>query len=271
MRASSQSSLETARSTFDPVLRRSGAGAQTLGTELFSVADLLSDNGGLRRALTDPAREGADKAEVVTTLLQGKVSGEVLDLLAGMVRSRWSAGDDLRAAAEVLGTDAVLASAEADGVLLDVESQLFTLQRLLADNRPLRLALAEKDRSVADRTALLTSLIGTRVAPQTLQLAERALSSSHEPSLAAALTHLIEAAAERRQQLVATVTAARPLTQAQIDRLDAILERAYGRAVHINVAVDPSVVGGVRIQIGDEVVDATMLTRLDEARRRLAG
>lgn len=271
MRASSQSSVQAARDSFDPVLRKAGSGAQTLGTELFSIADLLSGNGSLRRALTDPARDGEDKARLVTGLLSGKVSGEVLDLLGGLVRSRWSADDDLRAAAELLGTDALLASAEADGVLLDLESQLFTLQRLLADNRPLRLALADKDRSVADRIGLLASLIGERVAPQTLQLAERALSSSHEPSLAAALSHLIEAAAERRRQLVATVTAARPLSTAQVDRLDEILERAYGRAVHINVAVDPSVIGGVRIQIGDEVVDATMLTRLDEARRRLAG
>jgi len=271
MRATSQSSLDAARSTFDPVLRQAGAGAQELGAQLFEVADLLSGNGSLRRSLTDPAREGGDKAELIGALLSGKVHADVLDLLSGLGRSRWSTDDDLRAAVEVLGTDAVLASAESDGVLLEVESQLFTLQRLLADNRQLRLALAEKDRAMADRIGLLTSLIGARVAAQTLQLAERALSSSHEPSLAAALTHLIEAAAERRKQLVATVTAARPLSQAQTDRLDGILERAYGRAVHINVAVDPSVVGGVRIQIGDEVVDSTMLTRLDEARRRLAG
>ncbi|WP_027286737.1 F0F1 ATP synthase subunit delta [Ruania albidiflava] len=271
MRASSQSSAQAARSSFDPVLRQAGAGAHELGAELFEVADLLSANGSLRRSLTDPARDGSDKAELVDRLLSGRVRPDVLDLLSGMCRSRWSGDDDLRAAVELLGTDAVLASAEADGVLLEVESQLFTVQRLLADNRQLRLALADKDRSVAARVRLLTSLIGERVTAQTLQLTERALRSSHEPSLAAALTHLIEAAAERRQQLVATVTAARPLSQAQTDRLDAILERAYGRAVHINVAVDPSVVGGVRIQIGDEVVDATMLTRLDEARRRLAG
>lgn len=271
MRASSQSSTDDARSSFAAVLRRAGADAQALGTDLFDVADVLDGSSRLRRALTDPSREGEDKAAVVNAIFGGKVRGEVLDLLDGMARRRWSADDDVRAAAELIGTDAVLASAEAEGVLLDLESQLFTVQRILADNRELRLALADKDRSVGDRAQLLTSLVQDKVATQTQVLLERALTSAHEPSLAAALVRLIEAAAERRQQLVVTVTAARPLSTAQQDRLRGILEGAYGRSAHINVAVDDAVIGGVRIQIGDEVVDATMLSRLEEARRRLAG
>ena len=271
MRASSQSSTADARSSFEAVLRQAGVEAQVLGSDLFAVADVLTGSSGLRRALTDPSREGEDKAAVASAVFGGKVRGEVLDLLDGMARRRWSADDDLREAVELIGTDAVLASAEADGALLDVESQLFTVQRLLADNRELRLALADKDRSAGDRAQLLASLVADKTTAQTQVLLERALTASHEPSLAAALVRLIEAAAERRQQLVVTVTAARPLSTAQQERLRGILEGAYGRSAHINVAVDESVIGGVRIQIGDEVVDATMLSRLEEARRRLAG
>src|SRR5699024_11839814 len=145
MRATSQSSLDAARSTFDPVLRQAGAGAQELGAQLFEVADLLSGNGSLRRSLTDPAREGGDKAELIGALLSGKVHADVLDLLSGLRRSRWSTDDDLRAAVEVLGTAAVLASAESDGVLLEVEAQLFTLARMRADNRETRMAPVETD------------------------------------------------------------------------------------------------------------------------------
>src|SRR5699024_12651911 len=109
MRASSQASLDEARSRFAPVLREAGHDADRLGADLFSVADLLQDEGGLRRALTAPSREGQDKADLITRLLGGQVHGSVLDLMAGFVRGRWSAADDLIQAVEALGVHAVLA------------------------------------------------------------------------------------------------------------------------------------------------------------------
>lgn len=80
MRASSQSSTADARSSFAAVLRQTGADAQVLGTDLFAVADVLDGNGGLRRALTDPSREGEDKAAVVNAVEEARErldSGEV--------------------------------------------------------------------------------------------------------------------------------------------------------------------------------------------------
>lgn len=271
MRAHSQASLDDARSRFTPVLRAAGHEANALGEGLFAVADLLQDQGAVRRALTDPSREGQDKADLLTRLLTGKADGSVVDLLAGMVRGRWSAADDLVQAVEDLGVDALLSSADADGVLEELESQLFGVQRTLAENRTLRLAVGNRDRDLADRASLLRDLFGGKVAPQAQTLLQRALQSAREASLSASLVRLIEAAAQRREQLVVTATAARPLSQTQIDRLRTIVERGYGRSAHINVAVDPDVIGGLHLQIGDEVVDATMLARLDEARRRLAG
>ncbi|SEE99876.1 F0F1 ATP synthase subunit delta [Ruania alba] len=271
MRANSQSSTDAARERFEPVLRAAGESADALGTELFAVVDVLDSSAGLRRALTDPSREGQDKAQVMTDVFGGKVSSDSEDLLAGLARARWSTDRDIADAIEVLGTDAVLASAEAAGTLLDVETQIFSVIRLLAANRELRLALSDKSRSIEDRAGLLENVAGGRVASQTGLLLQRALGNRRAPTLTAGLVRLNEAAAARRQQLVATVTAAVPLNQGQRDRLSDILHRAYGRGVQLNVAVDPNVVGGVRIQIGDEVVDATTLSRLDEARRRLAG
>ncbi|WP_154795120.1 F0F1 ATP synthase subunit delta [Occultella kanbiaonis] len=271
MRASSQGSLAAATDRWEAVLGTAGADSFRYGTELFGVVDVLDGSAALRRALTDPSRSGEDKAAVVAGVFGPKVSGAVADLLAGLVRSRWSAEGDLADSIEQLGTTSLLAGAESRGELIRVEDELFRTIRLLADNRELRLALADKDRTVADRQRLLTSLFGARVAPETAALLERALSTHRAPTLTAALVRLNEAAAARRQQLVAVVTAARPLTQVQVARLGEILARAYGRAVQVNVALDPAVVGGLRIQLGDEVIDATMLSRLDEAQRRLAG
>ena len=69
----------------------------------------------------------------------------------------------------------------------------------------------------------------------------------------------------------AQVTAAVELSAAQRTRLAGILADAYGREITINAAVDPAVLGGIRVQVGSEVVDGTILSRLDEARRRLVG
>jgi F-type H+-transporting ATPase subunit delta len=73
----------------------------------------------------------------------------------------------------------------------------------------------------------------------------------------------------RREQLTATVTAAFPLDDVQAQRLAQALSSIYARTVQINVVLDPAVVGGIRVQVGDEVVDGTILRRLQEAERAL--
>jgi len=66
------------------------------------------------------------------------------------------------------------------------------------------------------------------------------------------------------------VTSRTELTPAQRERLAGILAQAYGSDMQLNVSVDPTVIGGLRVQVGADVVDATVLSRLDDARRRLA-
>ena len=70
---------------------------------------------------------------------------------------------------------------------------------------------------------------------------------------------------------VANVTVAKPLTDAELERLTGALSRQYGRPVHANVVVDPAVIGGIKVEIGDDVIDGAVASRLDNARRRLVG
>jgi len=49
------------------------------------------------------------------------------------------------------------------------------------------------------------------------------------------------------------------------------LSAAHGRGIHLNVVLDPEVIGGVSVQIGNELVDGTASSRLAAARRKLAG
>jgi len=109
------------------------------------------------------------------------------------------------------------------------------------------------------------------VAPETWRLVRRAVQAPRGLNRDTALGGYGQVAAHRRDQLVAHVVAALPLDEAQRGRLEEALRRAYGKAVHLNVDVDPDVLGGIRVEIGDEVLDGTVVRRLDDARRRLAG
>ena len=270
MRASSQAALSAATERWEASLRGAGERGRELGTQLYEVADALAGSGSLRRALTDPARTPDAKARLVEALFGGKVAPEVVDLLAGMVRSRWSEDSDLGLAVEELGTISVLASAQSRDALLEVEEELFRTERLLASSRELRHTLAERDIDPQRRAGLLDSLIAS-ASPETRLLVRRLVTTPRGGSLSSALRQVGELAAARRDRLVANVTAASPLTQPQEARLAGILERAYGRPVQVNVGVDPAVIGGMRIQVGAEVIDGTTLTRLQDARRRFAG
>lgn len=271
MRATSQASLRAAADRWEPVLRQAGAEAAGYGEQLFVVVDALDHSAGLRRALTEPTREGDDKAAMATGLLRGKVDDAVVDLVAGAARDRWSSDKDLVEALEELGAVSFLAAAESAGTLTRLEEDVFRLTRMLSENRDLRFALGDRDATAQRRTALLRSVLADKVTPETLGLLTRAVRALRQRSIAAALARIADLAAQRRRQLVAVVTTASPITTAQQERLADLLNRAYGRDVQLNIAVDATVIGGFRIQVGDELVDATILSRLDRARRRLAG
>ncbi|WP_448073043.1 F0F1 ATP synthase subunit delta [Georgenia yuyongxinii] len=271
MRASSQAALRLAQERWEPVLRGTGERGVTLGEQLFALVDTLDSSAALRRALTEPSRDGADKARLAATVLQGRVDTEVVDLVSGLVRERWSDDGDLADAVESLAATSVLAAAEQAGRLADVEDESFRLVRTFADERELRAAVEDRNLTPERRAGLMETVLAGKVTPETLVLAVRAARTLRHRSVTSALRVVTELAAERRAHLVASVTSAVPLTREQIERLQRILRRSYGRDVAVHVGVDPELVGGVRVQVGDDVIDGTLATRLADARRRLAG
>ena len=158
------------------------------------------------------------------------------------------------------------AAGEADAV----ETQLFTVERLVADNPELRDALADPARSVEDKQQLLRGLLEGKAARGTIQLAEQAVTGTHR-TVSLAIESYQQLAASERDRVVALVRVARPLSDTESERLKAALSRQYSRQVDLNVLVDPAVLGGVRVEVGDDVIDGTVSSRLDGARRKLAG
>jgi F-type H+-transporting ATPase subunit delta len=123
---------------------------------------------------------------------------------------------------------------------------------------------------VDDKRSLVRSLLEGKAEPAAIRLAEQSVTGTHR-TVPVALEEYQKVAAEQRHRLVAVVEVARELPDGDLERLRTILARQYGRPVHVNVLVNPEVVGGVRVEIDDDVIDGTVANRLDEARRRLAG
>jgi len=270
MRATSRVSLERAAEQLEPALRAAGVRGADLGEQLFVLVDALDGSGSLRRILTDPSVDGDAKAGLVTSLLTN-AAPEVVELASALVRSRWSAEADLADALEELAFQSLLASAESTGDLVRVEDELFRITRALIGQREVRRALSDPSVAVARRVGLVEAILAGRTSPVTALVARRATASPRGHRFVATLGHVGDLAAARRHRLVAAVTAGAELSAAQRERLGAILEQAYGSEVQLNVTVDATVLGGLRIQIGSDVIDSTVLSRLDDARRRLAG
>lgn len=271
MRAASAAALARVQERWEPVLRGAGEQARAWGEQLFGVVDLLDSSVSLSRALTDPAREPGERAGLAAAVLAGKTDEAVADLVGGLARERWSAVTDLADAAESLAVTSLLAAAEQAGRLEEVEDEVYRLERIVSGERELGLALTARDRTAADRGRLMRELLAGKAAPESEAIAVRAASTPRGRPLPAVLRGAAEAAAARRERLVAAVTSAAPLTEQQVSRLAGVLSRRHGREVQVHVSLDPAVVGGLRIEVGEQVVDATLASRLADARRRLAG
>lgn len=235
---------------------------------LFSASRTLRAEASLRRFATDVAVPAEAKQGLVRELFAGKVPDGALTLLTSAVGLRWTGSRDLADALEHLSQVAVVRSAGSDAERLSDE--LFSFGQVVQHTPELRDALSDPVRSVEDKSALIDSLLAGKALPATVTLAKQALSGSYR-TVSVALAAYQEVVASARAEGVATVRVAKPLTDPQVERLGAVLARTYGRPVHLNLVVEPEVLGGIKVEIGDDVFDGTVVSRLDDARRALAG
>jgi len=242
--------------------------AAALGDELFTVSQLIRGEAGLRRFATDAALSAEAKQGMVQQVFSGRVGDTALDLLTEAVGRRWTLSRDLADVIERLSEIAVVRSAGAKADQLTDE--LFDLSHIIDGNPDLRSALSDPARSVEDKSTLLDSVLDGVALPATITLAKQSLAGTYR-TMTAALATYREVAAQSKDEVVATARVARPLGAADQRRLAEILGQQYDTTVHLNVVVDPDVLGGVRVEIGDEVIDGTIASRLDDARRRLVG
>ncbi|HEY5821796.1 MAG TPA: F0F1 ATP synthase subunit delta [Propionibacteriaceae bacterium] len=261
--------MSTASDTRLSALDKIVDGSDTSGSfasDLFSVVDLLDSSAMLRRAITDPGTPEEARAGLVHGLLDGKVAGPVAALVADAAKLRWGGGRTFAAALERQAVRAELISANGEGTLEETEDELFRFARVVESNPGLRNALGDRSVGLSERQDLVGELLAGRSTKATLTLAKRAV-AARERTFAHTIEGFVTLAAAQKNRLVATVRVAQPLSGEQRDRLQASLSKQAGRQVALQEIVDPDVLGGIRVELGDEVVEGTVAGRLEAARR----
>ncbi|MFI7605747.1 F0F1 ATP synthase subunit delta [Micromonospora sp. NPDC049366] len=271
MQAASRESYKIAAERLDAYVRGAEPSAvATTADDILSVAALLRREPRLRRALSDPARSGEDRAGLLENVLSGKIGADALALVSALVSGRWSAPSELLDGTERLGIEAVLAGADIAGELGEVEDELFRFGQVVSGTPELSNALSDPMAPVQQRAALADELLAGKARPVTGYLVGAALAGFGGRSFVGALTRLVELAADRRDRQVAYVTVAAPLSDEEEQRLGARLSAIYGREVSVRQTVNPDVLGGVSVRVGSDLYDGTVLRRLNETRNALA-
>jgi len=234
--------------------------------QLFGVVDALDTSVALRRAVTDPAASEDRRSGLVHALFGPRVGEGVSGFVADAARRRWTTGRTFVEALEREAVRAQLRAADDDGTLEDTEDGLFRFARIVASDRDLRTALSDRVVPLEVRQRLVSDLLAERATPATLALARRAVAARNR-TFDQTVEAYVDLAAAQKNRVVATVRVARPMTDEQRQRLRAALSRQAGRDVVVQEVVDPDVVGGVRVELGDEVLEGTVSAKLDEAKR----
>ncbi|OLS98071.1 F0F1 ATP synthase subunit delta [Pseudonocardia sp. CNS-004] len=270
LQAASRESMASAAARLDAYAdSATAADLRRLGDELFSVTRLLDGERSLRRLLADPSSPEEARAGLVERLFGQQLAPATLDVAKGIVAARWSRPGDLVSAFEAVARQALLAVAEKEGSLDDVEDELFRFGRVLDREPELSTLLTDAARPADGRVALLDQLVRNKVSPVAAALLQQSVRLPRARHLDVVSEELAELAAARRDRSVARVTTPVVLSPEQEQKLTDSLARLYGRPMSLQIELDPGLLGGLVVQVGGEVIDGSVASKLAAARRSL--
>jgi F-type H+-transporting ATPase subunit delta len=272
LKGSSRQSLVTTRAAFEKLISTADARvASELSADLFAIAQVLDSSIALRRALTDYARDAVSKAALSKEVLHQITARGAFTLFSSMVGLRWSSPRDLADVVEVLGVEAESAATEKSSQLQLLESEIFGFAQIVSKNPDLRAIFADRTTGSLKKSDLVSTLLSGKALNSTISLISFLVDHPRGRNLENGLTEFAEIISARKDRSIAHVISASVLTSEQISRLTQALAKMTGKDIRVNVSVESDVVGGLSIQIGDELIDGTMATRLTQADRLLAG
>lgn len=257
MGSASREALAAAKSAL------SGRLGKAVGSELLSAAAQIDASPALVSALADFSLDGSAKADIVGKLFGGLSAG-ARTVLTAAVKQDWSNAAEFVDGVEELG---LRAQALADPNLAD---ELLAATAVIDSSHELELELGNKLGEPAAKVALAEKIFSGKLSAGTLGVVSYMVANPRGRRVSAALRAGARVAADQGGSELATVTVAAPLSEAQQQKLASLLEQSAGRQVKVTTVVDPDLIGGVRIQMADDVIDGSVRARLDDLRQRLA-
>lgn len=250
-------------------LAAGGKRSVVLGHQMLGVAHIIAENRPLLNSLTDPARSNADKQKLAREVFTGTADAAVVEQLCELVTGHWLDPIKLLTRMHDLGIESVIAGSVSASV--PVEDELFAVINVLKHDRQLRQALDPSRLSTADQRAqLATRLFESQLSEAALTLLVWCARHEVRAGITYNLRRVCELAARRRGLVIADVTSAVELTQAQQQRLIKALAKRTGHDVELHLEVDPEVIGGLRILVDERLYDNTTRSALKALRTQIA-
>jgi len=273
MRSASREAQAAVVARFEAVSGSMSAGDfGTLSDELVAVGSLLLREPALARHLAEANGEFEAKRQLVARVLGGRVGSTTVDLIDTAVSVRWSKTADLISALEQVSRLSLLAKAKREGQADEVAEELFRFGRIIDTQPQLTALLSDYGKPASDRVSLLRNVVdrsSSRLNPTTVALLSHTVELLRGERADEAVQDLAELAVSSRGEIVAQVSAAAQLSDGQRRRLTEILSRIYHTPVSLQLIVNPELLGGLAVAVGDEVIDGTLSSKLAAAATKL--
>jgi F-type H+-transporting ATPase subunit delta len=264
-----QALAEHAQRLFDEA---AGRGAKAIGqveADLSQFARLLVTQVRLRKVLSDPGLPPEPKKALLAELGQGRLDRASVELLSTIATVQRVPARELPDLLAALAGMAAFTAADKAGELERLEDELFQLSILVEREPRVRSALTNPGLPVANKRALVADLLGNRVSGRTAALADLLVELHEGHDLDTLAREWAEAAASRRNRVVAEVRSAVELDEQRRARLAEALTRITGKPVVLQATVDEAILGSVVVRIGDELFDGSIRSYLERAREAL--
>jgi F-type H+-transporting ATPase subunit delta len=266
------------------------------GAELRALVETVRDQGGLDAVLTDTSISGVVRGAIVRDLLTDRVGAPAVRLAAYAATEAPAPEvphtyEELAHLAHTLGETGAIEFAGlgllaarhrvagfADELLGDVstdrfamiETELYEWARTVEHHGELRRLLLDRDAPLESRLAVTDSLLSRDADPVALDLARFTVIGGRPRDVIGTLDFLVDYVAAVRHWRVARVGSARPLDEASREALRASLSALTGQSVELQVDLEPELLGGVLVRVGDLRLDATTRGRLGTLRDTVA-
>ena len=267
MASSTRQAMSAGNQALDAVLKSADL---NFAEQLLAIGAAVGSSVQLRNILSDPSGEAATKQKALAAVFGKSVSKEALSFAGVLSGLRWSKGSDLVHAFEAFGVYTVASIAASSKKLESLEQEVFSLRSLIDSDHELMQALSSRQASTDAKVELVASLTKGKVSAEASLLARYSVIGSKNRKVSIVLDHFGKLISEVAERLVAVVTVAQPLSAEQTKRLEAVLAAGYGKSLNLNVVLDPTIIGGVRVQVAGEIIDGSIASRLNQAKLQLA-